>query len=228
MHDHAGNSMHGSRARALTAGALLAALVAACGQLPSVPGGTGEWEVLLNEVRKYERTIGFTQTHNFAVESKDMDSYPFCGYAARLTLPYSYEDPAIQWLDTETEDACRARGHDADAYFRAVEAWGEVATPITVSMLAGKLDRFIYLVIHEDCHDQFDLPYGIEEPLCGLITHKGMAVFSVKKYGPFAREHRAVRNYAEAESGRVRTTISYYDQVAARVSLNSHDPASKH
>jgi len=81
-------------------------------------------------------------------------------------------------------------------------------------MITSKLDRFIYLVIHEDCHDQFDLPYGIEEALCDLITHKGMAAFTEEKYGSYAREDRAIRRYAETQSRRARTTIAYYERLA--------------
>ena len=31
-------------------------------------------------------------------------------------------------------------------------------------MITGKLDRFIYLVIHEDCHDQFELLLRLGAP----------------------------------------------------------------
>jgi hypothetical protein len=92
---------------------------------------------------------------------------------------------------------------------------GERAVPVTAAMISGKLDRFIYLVIHEDCHDQFDLPYGIEEALCELITYKGMSAFASEKYGNYAREHQAVRRYADAQSGITRAAIIYYEQLEA-------------
>jgi hypothetical protein len=82
-------------------------------------------------------------------------------------------------------------------------------------MVDSKLDRFLYLVIHEDCHDQFDLPYGIEEALCDLITFKAMAEFSTQRFGSLARENRAVRRYADAQSRRARATITYYEQLAS-------------
>ena len=212
--------MSGRWARGLIFGVLLAALVAGCAGLrelisPSAPGVADEWAALLIEVRAFERRIGFVDTANFVELSDEQDALSFCGYASRLTLPYSYEDPAIRWFDSETEEECRARGHDSDVYFGAVEALGESGTPVSASMITSKLDRFIYLVIHEDCHDQFDLPYGIEEALCDLITYKAMAAFTDEKYGAYAREHRAIRRYAETQSRLNRATIIYYEQLAA-------------
>lgn len=220
MNRKTGKNAHGGPARWLAAAVLLAALTAGCARLqelvsPPAPDVTDEWAALLNEIRAFERRIGFVDTDNFADFSREQDTFPFCGYVSRLYLPYSYEDPAITWLDPETEEECRAHGRDADVYFGTVEAWGEVGSPVTHSMITGKLDRFLYLVIHEDCHDQFDLPYGIEEALCNLITYKAMAVFSEEKFGPYARENRAIRRYADTQSGFARATIAYYEQLAA-------------
>ena len=196
---------------------LLMLLSAGCMQLrdffgPSTPS---EWAALLKDIRAFEHRIGFIDTDNFAGLSTEQHAFPICGYASRLTLPYSYQDPAIQWPKVETEEECLKHGGDADAYFGRVEAWGEVGTPVNPVMLTGKLDRFVYLVIHEDCHDQFDLPLGIEEALCDVITHKGMAVFAGEEYGPYSREGWAIRNYAETQSGVARAVIAYYEQLDA-------------
>jgi len=202
--------------RGLVIVAVVAAVTAGCAGVREffAPSAPSEWAAFLNEIRAYERRIGFVATANFSDLSREQHEFQFCGYSSRLTLPYSYEDPAIQWLHSATEDVCRAHGRDADAYFAAVEAWGEIGTPVTPAMIEGKLDRFLYLVIHEDCHDQFSLPYGIEEALCDLITYKGMAVFAAEKYGPFAREHWAVQRYADAQSTQARATIDHYERLA--------------
>jgi hypothetical protein len=200
--------------------ALLAAVAAGCAQLqeifaPSPPGVAGEWKALLDEIKVFEKRIGFEETDNFIDVEKDEESYPICGVASRLALPYSYEDPAIQWREVKTEKECRAATDGLDVHFSTVEAWGEIGTPVTASMVDAKLDRFIYLVIHEDCHDQFELPYGVEEALCNLITYKAMAAFTREKFGPIAREHRAIRRYAEQQSTITRSTIAVYEEVAA-------------
>lgn len=198
---------------------LLAGVVAGCSPLRDLmapsPGVSAEWAPLLQEVRAFERSFGFEDTENFLDLSTDQESFPFCGYASALSLPYSYEDPAIRWVESVTEQECRRLGQGMDVYFGAVEALGEVGTPVTPSMITGKLDRFVYLVIHEDCHDQFELPYGIEEALCNLITFKAMAAFAEKRFKWFADEGRAIRRYADEQSRITRETIAYYDKLAA-------------
>jgi hypothetical protein len=205
----------------LLAGVLaLAGALAGCGEvreflIPSPPSVAREWAELLKEVRAYERRIGFRDTGNFLTFSNEHEAFPFCGYVSRFYLPYSYEDRRIQWFDTATESECSESDLDADVYYGAVEAWGESATPVTPSMIESGLDRFLYLVIHEDCHDQFDLPFGIEEALCNVITYHAMAAFSAEKFGYFARASRAVRRYAEIEEAHTRATLKYYERLAA-------------
>ena len=219
MDEKTGRIVNSRCARALVVVVTITAIAIGCAQLreliaPTAPGMTDKWAELLVELRAFERRIGFADTRNFAGLSREQEEYPFCGYASRLSLPYSYEDPAIKWLESVPEEECRARGHDADVFFATVEAWGEIGTPVTPAMITGKLDRFIYVVIHEDCHDQFGLPYGVEEALCNLITYKGMAAFADEKYGHGARVARAIRRYAEAQSKITRMTITYYAQLA--------------
>jgi hypothetical protein len=214
-----GNRVYGKRIRSLAVFALVAALLGGCAQLrdlfiPQPPGVGDEWAALLDEIRAFERRIGFDETDNFLDLSHEQHAFPFCGYASRFDLPYSYEDPAIRWLDSVSEQECREVGQEADAYYGATEAAGESGTPVTAAMISSKLDRFLYLVIHEDCHDQFELPYGIEEALCDLIAYKAMAVFSEEKFGWYVREDRAVRRYAERQSRLARATITYYSQLA--------------
>jgi hypothetical protein len=194
--------------------ALLAALPAACALQellgPRVPA---EWNALIEDIRGFERRIGFHSTDNFRSLSEERKHYFFCGYASPLVLPYSYEDPAIRWRDVATKEECATLSAGADIYFGRVEALGEIGTPVTLSMVSSRLDRFIYVVIHEDCHDQFDLPYGIEEALCNVLAYKAMADFTDEKFGARAREDRAARRYVEGESRRTRETKDYYEQL---------------
>jgi hypothetical protein len=173
-----------------------------------------ERAALLDEIRVFERAFGFRKTANFRVFYGEREAYSFCGYASRLRLPYSYEDPAIRWLDSSTEEECRRLGRDADIYFGALETKGEAGTPVTASMASATLDRFLYLVVHEDCYDQFDFPYGVEEALCNLIAYKVMAAFGKKKFAPGAGENRAIQGYADAQATLARVIIGYYEQLA--------------
>ena len=199
------------------AGLLL--LAAGCGPLrdlePAPVDLSEQWKPLLDELRAFERTLGFRETRNFARLTDEHESYAYCGWSSRHVLPYSYEDPAIRWLESPDYEQCRAAAPDHDWHFGTVEAWGEIGTPVTPAMLAGGVDRFVYLVIHEDCHDQFSLPYGIEEALCNLITYRAMTQFATQKYRWYTRENRAIRSYGRVEARQTRTTVAHYREVEA-------------
>lgn len=195
----------------LLASALLALLIAACAlQVPR------EWTPLLDDLRAYQRRIGFERFDSFLEFSADAGGHTFCGQVDRLILPYSYQDPAIRWLTGATEADCRAVGPGTDVYYGTIEAMGEVGAAVTNEVLGVPLHRFVYLVIHEDCHDEFELPYGIEEALCNLIAYKGMVGFSESKYRWLSREGLALRRYASAESQQTRQVKAFYEELAAR------------
>jgi len=200
-----------SKRLAALALAVAVAVTAGCGV--SVPRQESRWTALLEEVRAFERRIGFSRTDNFLDLSKEEEAITVCGRASRLYLPYSYQDPAIQWRNSVTEQECRKGFEGSDIFYSKVEAWGEVGTPVTPSMLEGRLDRFFYLVIHEDCHDQFDLPYGVEEALCNVIAYKAMPVFSRERYGANSREHKVVSQYADRQEVLTRGTKASYEQL---------------
>ena len=200
---------------------LIAALIAGCAPQRSTEGDLAaprsrdEWTALLNEVRAFERRIGFKDTRNFSTFTQEKEGFPFCGYVSRLYLPYSYEDPAIRWTESESEEECRALGEELDVSYGETEAVGEQDAPVTASMLAAPPDRLLYLVIHEDCHDQFQLPYGIEEPVCNVIAFEAMARFSEEKYAATSREREAVRRYVLDGATHARATIGHYERLAA-------------
>ena len=180
---------------------------------PPSPDVSAEWRALIADLRSFERTIGFKETKNFQALTGEREAFPFCGQAPRYILPYSYEDPAIRWADFLTETQCHAESAEMDVFFGTVEAMGEIGTPVTPSMVNGKLDRFVYLVIHEDCHDQFDLPYGIEEALCNVIAYNAMDRFSSEAYRWYSRENRAIKSYTGMQSTQTRATIQHYGQL---------------
>jgi hypothetical protein len=201
-------------------GLLVALTVIGCVQLREFaaappPGVSAEWKELLADLRVFERRIGYRESKNFTAVTGEQETYPFCGQASRFYLPYSYEDPAIRWSDAVAEEQCREAESENDVYFGTVEAIAEVGTPVTPSMISSKLDRFIYLVIHEDCHDQFNLPYGIEEALCNVVTYRAMALFASEKFRWYSRENRSIKNYSTVQARLTRETVSHYERLAA-------------
>ena len=179
------------------------------------PYVTSDRRALLDDLRTFERTIGYEPTNNFKSVTVERESYSFCGRASRYTLPYSYEDPTIQWVNNVSKEQCYAESSEIDIYYGSVEALGETGTPVTLSMVGSQLDRFVYLVVHEDCHDQFDLPYGIEEALCDVITHHAMIAFSKEQFLRNTRARRIILSYTREQSKQTRATILHYDRLHA-------------
>lgn len=172
--------------------------------------------VLIDGIRTFEQRFGFRETDNFLDLDHETESFPFCGTISSLQLPYSYEDPAIRWIDTPSEEECRElAGPGADVYFGQTEAVGESGTPVTPAMLSGSLVRFVYLVLHEDCHDQFDLPFGVEEPLCNVIAYHAMAAYAADRERFNALERVAMRRYSVREPERTREAKAFYEQLEA-------------
>jgi hypothetical protein len=200
--------------RLLALAAIAVALVACAVAVPR------EWEPLLQDLRDYQRRLGFERLDSFLEFSAEGGGHTFCGQVSRLYLPYSYEDPAIRWLDVTTEAECRdGVNENTDVYYGKVEAMGEVGAAVTNEVLGVPLHRFVYLVIHEDCHDEFTLPYGFEEALCSLIAYRGMVGFSESKYPWLSRESLAIRRYASTESSQSRTVKAIFEELAARYTL---------
>ena len=169
---------------------------------------------VIGGIRSFEQRIGFRETDNFQDVDHETESYPFCGISPDFYLPYSYQDPAIRWIEVKTLEECREEaGERKDVFFDQTEALGESGTPVTPSMLSGSLVRFVYLVFHEDCHDQFDLPFGIEEPLCNVITYHAMEAYADEKDRFSALERVALRRYAVREPERTRQAKGYYEQL---------------
>ncbi len=194
------------------------ALTGGCAELrvlfDDVPDRYEKWTGLLDEMHAYERRIGFSGTPNFLQIAEDQESFTYCGHAPRLRLPYSYEDPAIRWTHDVTEQECLALGRGEDVYFDQAEALGEIGTPLTRSMLGAPLERFLYLVFHEDCHDQFELHAGIEEALCNVIAYQAMVAFARDRFGPKSAEHGLVTGYVDAQAERSLLTRAYYRRLA--------------
>jgi len=177
---------------------------------PDVPY---EWNALLADLRAFEQRMGFRATANFKMDPQRQSDHTICGYVPRFQLPYSYQDSIIRWANADNAEECEAGANGDDVYFAQTEAIGEVATPMTQGISRGKLDRFLYLIIHEDCHDQFDFPYGFEESLCNLLGYRGMAAFALERYRALTAERHAARTYAKTQERETHAVVQYYRQV---------------
>ena len=190
----------------------------------AAPRSPEAWNALLGEVRVFEHRIGFEPTRNFREFSAERPSFPFCGYVSRAYLPYSYQDPAIKWLNVDTREECSAQDESADVTFGQTEAIAEREAPVTPSMMAAPLNRLLYLVIHEDCHEQFELPYGIEEALCNVIAYNAMTRFGDDKYRSQSRERQAIQSFVLEGADNAHKTVALYARLSTLYAL--HDRAA--
>ncbi len=183
---------------------------------PVPPPIPADWTTLVQDIKTWQRGIGYRDTPNFARLEAPGRSLAFCGHASQSVLPWSYQDPVIQWPTVQNEAEClQAAGPQSDVYFGVADALGEAGMQVTPAMLTGSHDRFVYLVIHEDCHDQFELPHGIEEPLCDVIAYHGMSAWGRERSGRWGREARALARYAQRQIALTAPTLEHYGRLEA-------------
>ena len=207
-------------ARRAPLAALLTLWLAACAPLYtsvpelSSPRSQDEWSRLVEDVRLFQRRIGFHPTRNFRHADGATDGYRFCGHGSPLYLPYSYQDPAIRWVDAATEDECRASAENTDVSFAMTEAIAGRGTPVTAKLLVAPLARFLYVIMHEDCHEQFALPAGIEEALCNALAYAGMQQIARERFSDSPDDHNAITSFARAGAARAEFTSGMYEELA--------------
>jgi hypothetical protein len=183
---------------------------------PAPPPIPADWTTLVQDLKAWQRGIGFRDAPNFARLEAPVRSLAFCGHAPQAVLPWSYQDPVIRWPTVQNEAEClQAAGPQSDVYFGVSDALGEAGMQVTPAMLTGSYARFVYLIIHEDCHDQFDLPHGIEEPLCDVIAYHGMGAWSRERFGRAARESRVLARHAQRQIALTAPTLDHYARLEA-------------
>lgn len=174
-----------------------------------------EWQSVVSDLRAFQKAFGFRETRNFQSVSTKVVENRFCGIVSKRYLPYSYEDPAVSWYEDLPQEECVPEHRGQDVYFGTREVLGEVATPVTQSMLHGSLDRFAYLVIHEDCHDQFKQPYGIEEALCDVIAHEAMKRYARQPPRASQPAWQTLVTYAVHQTALSKETAAQFERVQA-------------
>lgn len=169
---------------------------------------------LVPEIKAFQNRLGFEPTENFKTYSLDLESYHYWFYTPQTELPYSLDDPRLQWLTGEPENVSLDLDQ-YDVFSYSIEALAGIETPLTRALLEAPLARFILIIFHEDWHEQIDLPLGIEEPTGEVVSYIAALRFTAEKFGPDSAVHRTL--YKELsdklEAGHVYR--SYYEQLDA-------------
>ena len=146
---------------------------------------------LIGKIKAFEKTLGFKETDNFRYYSETTEAFDYHYFTSRTALPYSFEDPLLQWGVGSSESVSIDR-KKYDVFYYSVEAVAGVKTPVTRSLLKAPLPRFIHVIFHEDWHEQIDLPNGIEEPAAEVIGYGAALLFAGEEFGRDSAVYRTL------------------------------------
>lgn len=147
---------------------------------------------LVREIKEYEARVGWSSTDNFREYSDALVSYTSCTIASRLSFG-TFLDPRL------TKDECVEAGALNDTKFFEHEALAGKGTPLSRSLVHAKLTRFIYVVFHEDFHEQIRrIPtLALNESATQLVGFLAAREFTREKYGESSEEYRAFARIVE-------------------------------
>lgn len=143
----------------------------------------------IKEVKEFEAGLGFKETKNF-VDFDENVSYSALYFQKFSDMPFSYLDPRMGFRGIDDKNLekgvsfaklmfTKYYGIDTtkcDFFLYLNGAWAG-GTKITPGMLDKTPKDLAYTVMHEDWHDNVDLPMHIEEATCDLIGIAGTAQF---------------------------------------------------
>jgi len=135
---------------------------------------------LIDEIKDFEKKLGYSETNNFRTYSDEIEVYHYYFYTPSTELPYSLDDPLLR-SGSGTPFSINNDPKKYDIYFYANPALAGIDTPVTKSLVETPLFRFIHIIFHEDWHEQLDLPLGIEESSGEIISYTAAILFAEKK-----------------------------------------------
>jgi len=147
---------------------------------------------LIKEIKAFESGLGFSETENFKTYSDEIEVYNYTFFTPKTTLPYSLDDPLLQ-RSAGTPESLGINPEDYDLFFYPIEALAEIQTPVTGSLLETPLHRFIYIIFHEDWHEQISTALGIEEPSGEVVGYHAAMLFTAEKFGADSATYKTLQ-----------------------------------
>ncbi len=169
---------------------------------------------LVEEIKDFEKKLGFSSTENFKTYADETEAYPYYFYTSVTELPYSLGDPRLQF-GSGTPDSAMVDSRKYDIYFYDIPVIAGIGTPVTKSLIRGPVSTFIRLIFHEDWHEQIDLPLGIEEPSGEVISYLAAIQFAKENLGEDSAVHFYLRLYFSNRFREGRIYEKYYNQLSA-------------
>ena len=167
---------------------------------------------LVGEIKAFEKKLGFNETENFKTYSDETEAYDYYFYTPKTVLPYSLDDPSLQFT-TEESGSISTDSQEYDVFYYSIEAIAGVKTPVTRSLLRAPLPRFIHVIFHEDWHEQIDSPLGIEEPTGEVVSYIAAMLFAEEKFGGDSAVYRSLKKEFDNKLKESGVYHRYYDEL---------------
>ena len=190
---------------------LLLPLVLQCSQ--SEPTNIPDRLQLVEEIKTFEKELGFNETENFRTYSPDIESYDYFFYTPETTLPYSLNDPLLL-CSKGSPESYNDYLEGYDVFFYRIQAIAEVKTPITTSLIQAPLPRLIHIILHEDWHEQMDSTTGIEEPCAEVVSYVAAMLFAEGKYGRDSDVYKTLKGEVNNKLRAAEVYQRYYDELS--------------
>ena len=186
--------------------------------IPSCKPGTGlsdEQKLeLINDIKAFEKNLGFNDTNNFLTYSDEIEAYHYYFYTSSTEIPYSLDDPKLQ-CGIGAPKSVTIDPEKHDAYFYSIPAIAGVETPVTKSLLNEPLYRFIHIIFHEDWQEQMDSPLGIEEPCSEVVSYTAAMLFTKEKFGSDSEVHNTLKKHFNNKLRESEIYADYYEKLNA-------------
>jgi hypothetical protein len=165
---------------------------------------------LIEGIKDYESTLGFTKTHNFDRDSATLRAYYRCYYTEPLQLPESYDKLKLR---EGAASGCSIDPRKYDVFFYGVEAVASGKTPVTTTLKREPPERVLVVVPHEDFHMCKDLPPAVAEAAATLIGFLAAADYAHQAFGPDSPVYRNLAGEPERFLDKALLVNRYYDEL---------------
>lgn len=179
---------------------------------PATPFAEEQRLQLIEEIKEFERKLGFAETENFKTYRQELEAYHYLFYTPSTKLPYSLDDPALV-AAIGTRDSVYLDFQKYDAYFYSIPSVAGEGTPVTESLMQAPLHRFIHIIFHEDWQEQIDLPHGLEEPSAEIIGYTAAMLFTRDKFGQDSSVYRTLKKHLNNRLRESEVYREYYDKL---------------
>lgn len=163
---------------------------------------------LVREIKAFEAKLGWSPTKNFDQYGETLDVYRYCTHAGEL-------DFVLLSFAVEKKDCEAMMGEGRDTTYYEVEAIAGVGTPLSRALVESSLSHFVYVVFHEDFHEQIrDIPtLALNESAAQLMSLLAGREFARKKYGENSTTYHELARNVELSLADAHIENRYYEKL---------------